>query len=372
MPERDFTLGPDAESGATVAFLGDIFLGEGELDLHESVRRYLVEADLVVANLESPITAQPMIDSGKILLRAAPGTERSLSEWGVGLVTLANNHTCDCGWPGLRETMSRLEALAVRHVGAGADLAEATRPVVAEVRGLRLGFLACAWEGTQAHQASAEDFGCARLEEALIVKQIEQLKSECDHVIVLPHWGYCDYEYPTASVHRLGKRIIEAGATAVVGHHSHIVQGVLEVSAGRLVAYSVGDFMFSAHRYAGKTVKTRRPYSRGVILKLQLDRSGVVHVAPYFTEQVNNTILPDSRLLRRRQFERISRPLRSDDYGRYWRAVVRKRLVRRAIFWLCPWNWWRLHKSTFFGLWIMLKEFVAKKPPPLSDCGGGR
>jgi poly-gamma-glutamate capsule biosynthesis protein CapA/YwtB (metallophosphatase superfamily) len=59
---------------------------------------------------------------------------------------------------------------------------------------------------------------------------------------------------------------IDAGAAAVIGSHPHLLQHVDEYHGG-LIAYSLGNFVFDGY---GK------PQNRSVILKLIVDKSGMV------------------------------------------------------------------------------------------------
>jgi len=62
-------------------------------------------------------------------------------------------------------------------------------------------------------------------------------------VVVLPHWGTQYTNRPEPVQHRVAHRLVRAGADVVVGGHPHWVQGV-ELVAGRLVAHSLGNFVF--------------------------------------------------------------------------------------------------------------------------------
>jgi poly-gamma-glutamate synthesis protein (capsule biosynthesis protein) len=78
---------------------------------------------------------------------------------------------------------------------------------------------------------------------------VEAAKREADLVIVALHWGVpfgwvaamqdelADYQRP------LAHRLVDAGADAVVGHHSHVLHGI-EIYKGRPICYSLGNFVF--------------------------------------------------------------------------------------------------------------------------------
>jgi hypothetical protein len=61
-------------------------------------------------------------------------------------------------------------------------------------------------------------------------------------VVAYPHWGG-NYSKVRASQEKWGRRAIEAGYDAVIGHGSHMAQRV-DVIDGKPVFYSLGNFVF--------------------------------------------------------------------------------------------------------------------------------
>jgi glycosyltransferase involved in cell wall biosynthesis len=86
------------------------------------------EPDLFIVNLECPLTGaiQPIEKSG-IKLKSSPEATHLLKELGVGLVTLANNHSFDFEVEGLTDTLAACHGAGIDTVGAGMDLGEAQR-----------------------------------------------------------------------------------------------------------------------------------------------------------------------------------------------------------------------------------------------------
>ena len=64
------------------------------------------------------------------------------SDCGVNVASLASNHAMDWGEEALVDTIEVLNARGIQTVGAGANLAEARRPVVLECKGIKIAFLA--------------------------------------------------------------------------------------------------------------------------------------------------------------------------------------------------------------------------------------
>jgi len=112
-----------------LAFLGDIFWGDDtDWVLSEELKSILDNADIVIANLESPVTSCDFDYSDKIVLRSSANTVGLLNSLGIDVVSLANNHIFDTGWDGFKETVEGLDNIGVGHFGAGENLNEVMQP----------------------------------------------------------------------------------------------------------------------------------------------------------------------------------------------------------------------------------------------------
>lgn len=246
-----------------------------------------------------------------------------------------------------------MDQAGIKYLGAGKKLAVATRPLILTIRGLRIGLLAYSWGFIQTHCATLDAYGCAPLDAELMAAQIRELVPAVDVVIVLPHWGYCDYRLPTPEQVVLADRLLEAGATAVVGSHSHVVQGVAE-RGGRLVAFSLGNFAFAPFVDRGQPSRLTRENREGLVLSLHLESGRVASFDTVFTHMQGDTVVTDNRPARREELERRSRPLRLPAYQRSWRKYVRRRMARRMLHYANVLNWRRIKKETLIGGWLLL------------------
>lgn len=343
----------------TLALIGDVYFGaEPPPDLAPAVAEVFADADLVVANQEGPVTGRGEPVPGKTCLRGAPGAARTLHDWGVDVVTLANNHVFDYGWEGFDDTRRALDEAGIAWLGAGRDLAEAVRPLVREVGGVRLGLLAASAEAAQTRVAAEDSYGCAPLDDEALVRHVRNLQAETDAVIVLPHWGYCEYELPHPSQVVLAARLLEAGATLVAGHHSHLVQGVTERD-GRLVAYSLGNFFFRPVTGCGRTVPQGREAGQGMMLIVRLAEGRVVSYETVFTVCRDGRIEVDDDPRRAVVLARRSKRLASPSYAGCWRWYVIKRFIRRLLHWANVRNWRKINRRTLAGGGRMLRHLVA-------------
>ncbi|GAW92404.1 CapA family protein [Calderihabitans maritimus] len=247
----------------------------------------LQSADLTFGNLESPISDRgfPLPRKG-IWFRARPETVRALVYSGFDVMSLANNHALDYESPALLQTIEILARNGIASVGAGENLMQARKSVVKTVNGVRVGFLAYSdmadliwdWNYPRSMRATEERPGIAPLDEKIILEDIAELRKKVDIVVVSLHWGEEYSDYPTAGQRRLARRLIDAGAHLIIGHHPHTLQG-LEVYRHGLIAYSLGNFVFDQNW----SLETRQ----GLILDLVLTPLGIreARIMPIFIHQ---------------------------------------------------------------------------------------
>lgn len=239
-----------------IAAVGDIMLDRtvGERYAADPARFALedfgalfAQHDLVIANLENPVsvrgTPYPRQDP-RVTFCAHPRTLTVLRNLGVSAVTLANNHMLDYGPMALADTVEHLTAAGIPFVGAGRDYEEANRPLVLEVNGHKVGLIGrvLIYSASTA-RAKRRTPGVADYRMAAIVAQIRDLARVCSAVIVTVHWGLEYSFYPLQHLQRQARQMIEAGATLILGHGPHYVQGIERYRDGAIV-YSMGNFIF--------------------------------------------------------------------------------------------------------------------------------
>ncbi len=224
--------------------VGDVMLGRGvgrHIERHgaTSVLRYAMpslKADIVFGNLECCLTSKPLISKGRFKLRANPAHAAALT--GFTHLSLVNNHTLDCGQPGLDDTRNRLKELHI-------DWIDTSTPLVLSGRDLTI----LAFDELETPAAE-------------IVRQVQSAKTNI--VVVSIHWGI-EYDHkPTERQRLLARRLANAGADLLIGHGPHVLQPV-EWLDKTLVAYSLGNFVFDDSRTAPRLT---------AILKCQLTEKG--------------------------------------------------------------------------------------------------
>ncbi|EFH4035017.1 CapA family protein [Escherichia coli] len=66
------------------------------------------------------------------------------------------------------------------------------------------------------------------------------------NLVVSVHWRTKDISVPDRETRIIARKIIDACADLVIGHHPHIVQP-LEIYKEKMIFYSVSNFLFSRH-----------------------------------------------------------------------------------------------------------------------------
>lgn len=249
------------EQEATLLFAGDLFLTDLLQSKYnqqgisaaasDSLLSVLREADIFMLNEEFPFgtTGEPM-EEKEYTFRVDPSYSTVLSELGVDIVTLANNHMLDFGRGPLTETLNTLDQAGIAHVGAGENLDEAKTLKTFEMGGRTIGFLGASrvipehsWNASSGSSGLFTTYDAAAL-----VEQIQKAEESCDFTVVYVHWGIEKNTQPEEYQKTLARQYIDAGADAVIGAHPHVLQGI-EFYQGKPIFYSLGNFIFSNGAY---------------------------------------------------------------------------------------------------------------------------
>ena len=165
---------------------------------------------------------------------------------GFNIVSLANNHITDLGKAGLINTINLLDSHGIKHFGAGLNVEEAKRPAIIEYNGLKIAFIGCLfthYAPTIFHAADQNKYGTYQTDIDNFIADIEFNKNLYDMVIVMPHWGEEHNYMPPLYCYEYAKRMIDAGADAIIGSHPHIVNPRLKYK-GKDIYFSLGNFLF--------------------------------------------------------------------------------------------------------------------------------
>lgn len=241
--------------GEPVLVSADTVLTDSKALLAE-MKPYLERADYASINLETPLfDTPPGAPAPKsVTFYSAPETLDALEWAGVDYVALGNNHTYDFLEPGLDITLAHLKDSGLDFSGAGKDETEALKAFRLETETLPFDFLSyVGWPAGPPTQSAEKDKGGAALGTIENLLTTTKASVETGGAPVLQFHGGLEYvEEPTLSVETKLKQAIDNGAALVVGHHPHVVQG-LELYQDKLIAWSLGNFLFDQYFYSAQS-----------------------------------------------------------------------------------------------------------------------
>lgn len=309
---------------APIRHFGPVMV-ENPVGIYGDTLDVLRSADHRIVNLECAMAdGEPILKNGPNL-RGGPEHQKCFDAGSFDTAILGNNHTLDFGAEAFRKTIAMLDERGIGHAGGGMDFDEATRPLVIEVKGVKIGIVSFT-EGHDLTFAADAKPGVFGWDIDLVVKRIAQVRPLCDTVLAVPHAG-CEYvPYPPAYIQKAYRRIADAGADAVIAHHPHVPQGI-EFHNGVPIFYSLGNYIFyqPVDKYYRKI---------GFLLELELAGNGKIAgfaLKPYWICDKGLSLLQGDRFAEFTDLMRkLSEPL-PERGAEAWNADLKERWVRGYV-----------------------------------------
>jgi poly-gamma-glutamate capsule biosynthesis protein CapA/YwtB (metallophosphatase superfamily) len=253
-----------AAAGAAAAS-GDPTNSQGWGALFSDVSDVFRGADFGFVNLETPVAPTHSHGSKPFMFDAPLALLEGLKANGIKIVSFANNHVMDQGWAGFAESREHLRDEGLQFVGSGDTAEQAWQPVIVEGNGIKVGWLGMTrWLNGNRNPDkddlphvnffpyTGESGGAPGLDEAGVLEAIRQARTKCDLVVVSIHWGVEYAPAPRPEDVETAHKMLEAGATVIVGHHPHVLQPVetYKTQDGRntVIFYSLGNFLSNQSR----------------------------------------------------------------------------------------------------------------------------
>ncbi|MGO9638224.1 MAG: CapA family protein [Terracidiphilus sp.] len=222
-------------------------------------------ADFGFVNLETPVAPKHSRGTREFLFDAPVALVDALKASGIKIVSSANNHMMDQGWAGFAETREHLRERGMLFAGTGDTAQQSWQPVITEANGIRVGWLGMTrWlNGNRNPDSQAqphvnffpypgESKGAPGMDEAGVLDAIRKARGQCDFLVVSIHWGTEYATAPRPADVETAHKMLDAGASVVVGHHPHVLQPVetYKTADGRntIIFYSLGNFLSNQSR----------------------------------------------------------------------------------------------------------------------------
>ncbi len=192
----------------------------------KKVKPVFAKDDLTIVNFEGTLTTSSNRAMKKYAFKGPAKYVGILKKGSVEVVTLANNHSMDYGKTGFTDTTKTLKNNHISYC-YNSTIAYKT------VKGVKIAFIGFSQlQGTSASQVASA------------VKAAKKKRAKI--IITSFHWGIEREYHPNQNQKTLAHSAINAGASLVLGHHPHVLQGIEEYR-GRYIVYSLGNFCFGGN-----------------------------------------------------------------------------------------------------------------------------
>ena len=240
----------------TISFAGDVNFMDRTLarlqadpaTVFGSAAAVLRDADITMVNLETAITTAGDAQNKEFVFRAPPVALTALKDAGIDVATEANNHGADYGAAGLADTLAAIKTSGFPVIGIGADETQAFAPYTRVVNGAKVAIIAADQVQDETtlrlFSAGPHSPGVANAFSPLLLNAVRAAKAQGYVVVVYVHWGTEYQVAPNDNQRTLAGELAQAGASAVIGTHAHVLQGCGWRSDGVFVAYGLGNYLW--------------------------------------------------------------------------------------------------------------------------------
>ena len=261
----------------SIVFTGDIGFDkymdkkwEDKNFLSEDILKFFHSADHVCINVEGAVVDASSIKNKTAYFHAMdPKAVAVFNKIGADIYSIGNNHTMDAGEIGIKSTIKIAKENGVKTIGAGENLNKASTPVYLDEAG-GIGLINVSYMNEKTH-ATKTEAGFFRWDDMTeIERRVRRIKEKCRWCIVVAHGG--DEFSPIPNTYTRDRYIeyLRFGADVVVGHHPHVAENYEIFDDGKMIFYSLGNFIFDTN-YQRSHINTEI----GVLLQLEFSESKV-------------------------------------------------------------------------------------------------
>jgi poly-gamma-glutamate synthesis protein (capsule biosynthesis protein) len=219
-------------------------------------------ADVRIMNLEGPVTDKRLPPEKSIDFAFPSSHVAMLRAVGFDAASQANNHGWDQGASEADASRSRLREGGI--VAFGDEVQEGS----VSLQMMRVRSRSIALVGFNETSNILDEKAAASVMSAA---------RGADTVIVFMHWGEEYRDHPTDRQKSRAAWLVDHGASIVIGGHPHWTQGI-EIIKGRLIVYSLGNFVFDQN-WSDETRK-------GLAIELSLSDNEIgIDLLPVWIEQ---------------------------------------------------------------------------------------
>ncbi|HEY9701257.1 MAG TPA: CapA family protein [Allocoleopsis sp.] len=303
----------DKNQTITIKAVGDMVPGtkyskireiKQKMLMFDNVKEHLGGADILFGNFESTLTNHPYSakdDSQPNIFafRTAPSYGNLIKSKGFDVLSIANNHSFDYGEKGFTDTMENIKKSGLEYVG------EKNQILYVEKKGMKIAFIGFS---TYKEHNSLNDLESG-------IKLVKEAKQKANVVVISFHGGAegtnamnvrnkteIFYGENRGNLVLFARTMIDNGADLVLGHGPHVVRA-MELYKGKLIAYSLGNFLGDG------ALSTSSFTANSMILEVKLNGEGNFVNGNIIPVKINNLGVPtyDGNLSSIRQVQNLTK-----------------------------------------------------------------
>lgn len=204
-------------------------------ELFSNCKALFSNADIVIGNFETVVHTPQNRSLKETQMCCNDDVVEGLKKAGFSILNIANNHCMQHGVHGFQNTSEACEKRGIKPIGIRDE-----HPYFITINGVSLVFLSLCihLEWYEPDQILYENRILKILNEIKILREQDQKL----RIIVSIHWGDEFASYPSNAQIALAHKMVELGANVILGHHSHVYQGIEEYE-GSLIVYGQGNFI---------------------------------------------------------------------------------------------------------------------------------
>lgn len=222
--------------------------------IFQKVDDLLKSSDLVVGNLEGPITDSQSVsvnsqigERNNYIFTFDPKFGKALADENIKLVNIGNNHISNFADIGIESTRKNLADSNIDFFGDPKN--ENKRLKIENIQGFKIAFINYNQFVLDAKKKTFVDIANAK-------------KSKPDLLILYTHWGAEFISEPSQKIKDLAHEFVESGVDLIIGSHPHVIQNK-EQYKGKTIYYSLGNFIFDQY-FDSKT-------KQGLAVEVEID-----------------------------------------------------------------------------------------------------
>lgn len=239
-PEPTATPKPEPRS-ATIRMLGEITMENDLLKsaynsedqtfdfspMFSEISEVVGNADYTIADVEGVMGDEKQASGTPEKMLTPSSLLTALKSAGVDMLMMSNDHVLDGGFALQQAALQNVAQAGLDYVGAAASEEEKNTPVVKDINGIKVGFVAC--ESLNVKEKSLEKealtYGVNLVSRSNAPADIQALRSAgAEVVIALINWGK-EYETsPSASQGKIAEVLVASGADVILGYNPRVLQ----------------------------------------------------------------------------------------------------------------------------------------------------